>query len=255
MCFWQFLWIIFFCFKLQYPAGTLELPLAISESSGISAIGSPTTGAQVGYKRSAFIGSCKHEVWKAIRASSAAPYYLDDYSDGILFLYLFKLTHLLAIVTILFLIKMSILGLSLFLVLFSLEFVIFSYNFSRCTPVARWCNSGEQSYNFCHKRSTASLAWHKNWQLSFHWVWFCSYKGNYTLLFCFIRASYEILALSVKYQLFQSNHNNFVSVKKWAKFCSMRTLFLFRLYFSLHQAHIKHQKVMPITLELPTLIF
>lgn len=67
----------------QYPAGTLELPLAISESSGISAIGSPTTGAQVGYKRSAFIGSCKHEVWKAIRASSAAPYYLDDYSDDV----------------------------------------------------------------------------------------------------------------------------------------------------------------------------
>ncbi|XP_059435789.1 phospholipase A I [Corylus avellana] len=67
----------------QYPAGTLELPLAISESSGISAIGSPTTGAQVGYKRSAFIGSCKHEVWQAIRASSAAPYYLDDYSDDV----------------------------------------------------------------------------------------------------------------------------------------------------------------------------
>ncbi|XP_062160948.1 phospholipase A I isoform X2 [Alnus glutinosa] len=67
----------------QYPAGTLELPLAISESSGISAIGSPTTGAQVGYKRSAFIGSCKHKVWQAIRASSAAPYYLDDYSDDV----------------------------------------------------------------------------------------------------------------------------------------------------------------------------
>lgn len=67
----------------QYPAGTLEVPLAISESSGISAIGSPTIGAQAGYKRSAFIGSCKHEVWQAIRASSAAPYYLDDYSDDV----------------------------------------------------------------------------------------------------------------------------------------------------------------------------
>jgi alcohol dehydrogenase YqhD (iron-dependent ADH family) len=31
--------------------------------------------------------------------------------------------------------------------------------------------------------------------------------------FCFIRDSYEILALSVKYQLFQINHNNFVNVK------------------------------------------
>ncbi|XP_060973260.1 phospholipase A I isoform X1 [Cannabis sativa] len=65
----------------QYPAGTPEIPLASSESSAISILGSPTTGAQVGYKRSAFIGSCKHQVWQAIRASSAAPYYLDDYSD------------------------------------------------------------------------------------------------------------------------------------------------------------------------------
>ena len=59
------------------------MPLAISESSAISILGSPTAGAQIGYKRSAFIGSCKHQVWQAIRASSAAPYYLDDYSDGI----------------------------------------------------------------------------------------------------------------------------------------------------------------------------
>lgn len=49
--------------------------------------GLPPTDDQVGYKRSAFIGSCKHEVWQAIRASSAAPYYLDDFSDGILYLY------------------------------------------------------------------------------------------------------------------------------------------------------------------------
>ncbi|KAF8030163.1 hypothetical protein BT93_E2559 [Corymbia citriodora subsp. variegata] len=67
----------------QYPVGTPEVSLAISESSGVNTLGSPTTGAQVGYKRSAFIGSCKHRVWQAIRASSAAPYYLDDYSDDV----------------------------------------------------------------------------------------------------------------------------------------------------------------------------
>ncbi|XP_044461898.1 phospholipase A I-like isoform X2 [Mangifera indica] len=65
----------------QYPAGTSEVPFSISESSGTTMLGSPTTGAQVGYKCSAFIGSCKHHVWQAIRASSAAPYYLDDFSD------------------------------------------------------------------------------------------------------------------------------------------------------------------------------
>ncbi|GMI72741.1 hypothetical protein like AT1G61850 [Hibiscus trionum] len=67
----------------QYPVGTPEVPLAISEGSGITILGSPTTGAQVGYKRSAFIGSCKHHIWQAIRASSAAPYYLDDFSDDV----------------------------------------------------------------------------------------------------------------------------------------------------------------------------
>lgn len=76
-------------FNMQYPAGTPEVPFSISESSGITVLGSPTTGAQVGYKRSAFIGSCKHQVWQAIRASSAAPYYLDDFSDGAFFLHLF----------------------------------------------------------------------------------------------------------------------------------------------------------------------
>ncbi|GMI93322.1 hypothetical protein like AT1G61850 [Hibiscus trionum] len=65
----------------QYPVGTPEVPFTLSESSGITVQGSPTAGAQFGYKRSAFIGSCKHNVWQAIRASSAAPYYLDDYSD------------------------------------------------------------------------------------------------------------------------------------------------------------------------------
>lgn len=58
------------------------MPLAVSESSGITVQGSPTVGAELGYRRSAFIGSCKHQVWQAIRASSAAPYYLDDFSDG-----------------------------------------------------------------------------------------------------------------------------------------------------------------------------
>ncbi|XP_061983290.1 phospholipase A I-like isoform X2 [Populus nigra] len=67
----------------QYPVGTLEVPFAISESSGVHVLGSPTTGGRVGYKRSAFIGSCKHHVWQAIRASSAAPYYLDDFSDDV----------------------------------------------------------------------------------------------------------------------------------------------------------------------------
>ncbi|KAL2339170.1 hypothetical protein Fmac_013616 [Flemingia macrophylla] len=66
----------------QYPAGTPEVALSTSDSSGINVLASPT-GEQVGYKRSAFIGSCKHQVWKAIRASSAAPYYLDDFSDDV----------------------------------------------------------------------------------------------------------------------------------------------------------------------------
>ncbi|KAM1123881.1 hypothetical protein COP2_005372 [Malus domestica] len=64
----------------QYPAGTLEVPPAISESSGITG---PPPGCAEGYKRSAFIGTCKHQVWQAIRASSAAPYYLDDFSDDV----------------------------------------------------------------------------------------------------------------------------------------------------------------------------
>ncbi|XP_057962580.1 phospholipase A I isoform X2 [Malania oleifera] len=67
----------------QYPAGTPELPFAHSDSSAVSGLGTATTGAQVGYKHSAFIGSCKHHIWQAIRASSAAPYYLDDFSDGV----------------------------------------------------------------------------------------------------------------------------------------------------------------------------
>lgn len=56
-----------------------------------------TLGTELGYKRSAFIGSCKHQIWQAIRASSAAPYYLDDFSDGILFFSLWKFYNLLAL--------------------------------------------------------------------------------------------------------------------------------------------------------------
>ncbi|XP_061347864.1 phospholipase A I-like isoform X2 [Gastrolobium bilobum] len=67
----------------QYPAGTPEVALATSESSGITVLTSSTAGAPIGFKHSAFIGSCKHLVWQAIRASSAAPYYLDDFSDDI----------------------------------------------------------------------------------------------------------------------------------------------------------------------------
>ncbi|KAH9616106.1 hypothetical protein KSS87_023938 [Heliosperma pusillum] len=67
----------------QYPAGTPEMYLSPSESSAISMSGGTTTSAQLGYSRSAFIGSCKHQVWQAIRASSAAPYYLDDFSDDV----------------------------------------------------------------------------------------------------------------------------------------------------------------------------
>ncbi|KAL9681700.1 hypothetical protein QQ045_013487 [Rhodiola kirilowii] len=67
----------------QYPPGTLEISHTSSESSGLTGLRTPTMSAQVGYKRSAFIGSCKHHIWQAIRASSAAPYYLDDFSDDI----------------------------------------------------------------------------------------------------------------------------------------------------------------------------
>lgn len=67
----------------QYPSGTPEMYLSPSESSAISMSGGDNTSAEVGYKHHAFIGSCKHKVWQAIRASSAAPYYLDDFSDDV----------------------------------------------------------------------------------------------------------------------------------------------------------------------------
>ncbi|KAI8001414.1 Phospholipase A I [Camellia lanceoleosa] len=67
----------------QYPAGTPEIPFAISEGSPSSGQGNANASPQVGYKRNAFIGSSKHHVWQAIRASSAAPYYLDDFSHDV----------------------------------------------------------------------------------------------------------------------------------------------------------------------------
>lgn len=54
----------------------------MTESPSIGAIGTAVSGAPVGIKRGAFMGSCKHRVWEAIRASSAAPYYLDDFAVG-----------------------------------------------------------------------------------------------------------------------------------------------------------------------------
>ncbi|KAM0856150.1 hypothetical protein ACQ4PT_049297 [Festuca glaucescens] len=67
----------------QYPPGTLEVSPGMAESPCIGAVGTAVSGAPVGIKRGAFMGSCKHHVWEAIRASSAAPYYLDDYSDDV----------------------------------------------------------------------------------------------------------------------------------------------------------------------------
>ncbi|XP_068666286.1 phospholipase A I-like isoform X2 [Aristolochia californica] len=63
----------------QYPAGTAETPLGTQDSP--AAVGG--VGAATGWQRVAPMGSCKHSIWQAIRASSAAPYYLDDYSDDV----------------------------------------------------------------------------------------------------------------------------------------------------------------------------
>uniref|UniRef100_J3MLE4 Patatin n=2 Tax=Oryza brachyantha TaxID=4533 RepID=J3MLE4_ORYBR len=84
----------------QYPPGTVEVSSVMTESPSISSVGTPVSGAPVGIKpintvgaavsgapvgikRGAFMGSCKHRIWEAIRASSAAPYYLDDFSDDV----------------------------------------------------------------------------------------------------------------------------------------------------------------------------
>lgn len=84
----------------QYPPGTVEVSSVMTESPSIGSAGTPVSGAPVGIKpintvgtavcgapvgikRGAFMGSCKHRIWEAIRASSAAPYYLDDFSDDV----------------------------------------------------------------------------------------------------------------------------------------------------------------------------
>ncbi|KAI7988087.1 Phospholipase A I [Camellia lanceoleosa] len=67
----------------QYPAGTPEIPFAISEGSPSSGRGNANASPQVGYKRNAFIGSSKHHVCQTIRASSVAPYYLEDFSHDV----------------------------------------------------------------------------------------------------------------------------------------------------------------------------
>nr|GEX43802.1 phospholipase A I-like [Tanacetum cinerariifolium] len=67
----------------QYPAGTLEAPSTISENLAAGGSVTSTNGAKIGFKHGAYMGSCRHHIWQAIRASSAAPYYLDDYSDGV----------------------------------------------------------------------------------------------------------------------------------------------------------------------------
>ncbi|KAI3870576.1 hypothetical protein MKX03_022769 [Papaver bracteatum] len=61
----------------QYPAGIQERPFGTTEMTSGSAV------AADGTKHCAFLGSCKHHIWQAIRASSAAPYYLDDFSDDV----------------------------------------------------------------------------------------------------------------------------------------------------------------------------
>ncbi|KAL3519481.1 hypothetical protein ACH5RR_017630 [Cinchona calisaya] len=66
----------------QYPAGTLEISSSISENLATDGLEEATAEVQVGSRRNAILGSCKHLVWQAIRASSAAPYYFDDFSDG-----------------------------------------------------------------------------------------------------------------------------------------------------------------------------
>lgn len=72
----------------------------MAESPAVTAIGTAIPSAQIASRRGAFIGSCKHRIWEAIRASSAAPYYLDDFSDGNHFLYPGLLFFILTLVLI-----------------------------------------------------------------------------------------------------------------------------------------------------------
>ena len=69
----------------QYPPGTPEMPLwtpeGVMQTAGTPAPASPLV-SQVGGRKAAYVGSTKFRLWEAIRASSAAPYYLDDYASG-----------------------------------------------------------------------------------------------------------------------------------------------------------------------------
>jgi hypothetical protein len=69
----------------QYPAGTPEVISWTTEGSATYMLGQPATAVslttQMGERCTYFVGSCKHYVWEAIRVSSAAPYYLDDFAD------------------------------------------------------------------------------------------------------------------------------------------------------------------------------
>lgn len=65
---------------MQYPSGTFETPAGTAESPAVGM--SMSINANGSYRRGACIGSCKHKIWEAVRASSAAPYYLDDFADG-----------------------------------------------------------------------------------------------------------------------------------------------------------------------------
>ncbi|KAK9084858.1 hypothetical protein Sjap_025269 [Stephania japonica] len=67
----------------QYPVGTLEVPVGKTELPSANGLGTASSNAHTVNKRRASIGSCKHHIWQAIRASSAAPYYLDDFSDDV----------------------------------------------------------------------------------------------------------------------------------------------------------------------------
>lgn len=114
--------VIFCSHEYQYPPGTPEISSAFTENLTTGGQGAATTGAQVGYKRHAFIGSCKHHIWQAIRASSAAPYYLDDFSDGNFSYgpeFLFTITEVIR------------------------KSCSFSeHHTNRCLSLARWCHSG-----------------------------------------------------------------------------------------------------------------
>eukprot|EP00850_Spirogloea_muscicola_P002821 SM000011S18999 [mRNA] locus=s11:273180:281253:- [translate_table: standard] len=70
----------------QYPPGTVETPLWPPDvpvpAAGAGGKDSSTADIPVNLQKAAFVGSCKYKLWEAIRASAAAPYYLDDFSRG-----------------------------------------------------------------------------------------------------------------------------------------------------------------------------